>query len=174
VNDRNDAPPALSAPFKLHQSHAVAAFDCGSEPLNQWLKRRALPNIERGISQTFVVCDATRVVGYYSLAGGAVYHADAIRKVKGNAPDPVPVVVLGRLAVDNNYRSKGVGKGLLKDAVLRAANAGQSIGLRAMLVHAKDDDAVAFYRRYGFKPSPSDPYMLMVTMREIAGTLGSG
>lgn len=171
INQRKAA-PGINAPVKLENSHETGDFDCGREPLNRWLKERALQNIERGISQTFVVRDGNAVVGYYCLAGGSVYHTDAIRKVKGQAPDPVPVVILGRLAVHRAYHGNGIGKGLLKDAVLRAACAGETIGLRAMLVHAKDDDAIKFYRKFGFKQSPTNEYTLMVTMREIAKTLG--
>jgi GNAT superfamily N-acetyltransferase len=163
----------LEKPAKLHPSDNIDNFDCGREPLNRWLKERALRNAERGISQTFVVRDRAAVTGYYSLAGGSVYHADAIRKVKGDAPDPVPVVILGRLAVDRHWQGQGIGPALLKDAVLRSASAADTIGLRAILVHAKDEQAANFYKRFGFRPSPTNQLTLMVTMREVVKSLES-
>src|SRR5437588_2233709 len=126
----------LTAPEPLAPDHELDAFDCGVAALNDWFKRRARRNEAEGASRTFVICAGRRVVGYYSLAAGSILHAAATGRVRRNMPDPVPVLLLGRLAVDHNWHGKGLGADLLYDAVLRAIGAAESVGVRAILVHA--------------------------------------
>ena len=165
---------SFSAVQKLDASHDVDAFDCGKEPLDRFLQRHALINQKAGSAQTYVVCRGEqRVVGYYSLAVGAVEHADAPCRVgKGLARHPIPVMLLARLAIDRSEHRKGLGKALLKDALLRTAQAAEIAGIRALLVHAKDDEARAWYEQFDFEPSPSDPYHLFLLMKDLRALLG--
>lgn len=152
----------LDPPEPLSSSHRVDAFDCGETVLNEWLKRRAMANQASGASRTFVVADETRrVMGYYALAAGAVAHEVATGTVRRNMPDAVPVLVLGRLAVDRTAQGKQLGGALLQDAVKRAMNVAEDAGVRALLVHALNDEAKNFYEHYGFQPSAVHPLMLM-------------
>lgn len=159
---------SLRAPQKLRADHDVRDFSCGEPSLDEWLRRRALQNEESGASRTYVLCDATRVIGYYALAVGAVAHAHAPGKVKRNMPDPVPVIVLGRLAVDDAAHGHGLGRALLRDAILRTLQAADIAGIRAVLVHAISEKAKRFYAACGFVPSPVDPMTLMITLTEAA------
>lgn len=159
--------PALSAPTVLTSSHQLDDFDCGEPALNEWLTRRALANQLAGATRTYVVAAGTKVVGYYGLSAGAVAHVDAPRKTKRNMPDPVPVVLLGRLAVDRAWHGRGVGAGLLRDAVLRVRQAAEVVGIRAILVHALHEPAARFYEKFGFRRSPVRPLTLMVALDEI-------
>ena len=165
---------SFSAVQKLDASHEVDAFDCGKEPLDRFLQRHALVNQKAGSAQTYVVCRREqRVAGYYSLAVGAVEHADAPGRVgKGLARHPIPVMLLARLAIDRAEQGKGLGKALLKDALLRTAQAADIAGIRALLVHAKDDDARAWYEQFDFEPSPTDPYHLFLLMKDLRALLG--
>jgi GNAT superfamily N-acetyltransferase len=161
--------PALSPPEKLTKNHEVADFQCGEVSLDDWLRRRALQNEESGASRTYVVCTETRrVAGYYALAAGANAHAEAPGKVKRNMPDPVPVLVLGRLAVDKTHQGQGLGASLLRDAILRSVQAADIAGIKALLVHAISDSARQFYEAAGFVSSPVDPMTLMITITEAA------
>ena len=153
-------------PEKLQAEHDVSAFDCGEPVLNDWLRRHALQNQQSGASSTYVILDEMRVVGYYSLAAGSVARERAPGRVRRNVPDPVPVVVLGRLAVDRTFQGRGLGSALLRDAVLRALQAADIIGVRAILVHALSEQAKRFYQERGFAPSPMNPMTLMVTISE--------
>ena len=162
----------ISAPEKLLAEHDLADFDSGEPALDDWLRRRALANEERGSSRTYVVCVGKGVVGYYSLAVGAAAHVDAPGRVKRNMPDPVPVMVLGRLAVDKDFQGRGIGSGLLRDAVLRTMQAAEIAGIRAILVHALSDAAKHFYQHHGFIASPIDPMTVMITVAEAVKTLG--
>lgn len=164
---------AFSAVQKLDASHDVDAFDCGKEPLDRFLQRHALVNQKAGSAQTYVVCrEEQRVVGYYSLAVGAVEHADAPSRVgKGLARHPIPVMLLARLAIDRAEQGKGLGKALLKDALLRTGQAADIAGIRALLVHAKDDEARAWYEQFDFEPSPTDPYHLFLLMKDLRALL---
>jgi predicted N-acetyltransferase YhbS len=157
---------ALTAPEPLSSDHELDAFESGIASLDEWVKRRARRNEVDGASRTFVVCTDRRVVGYYCLAAGSVLHATATSKVRRNMPDPVPILLLGRLAVDRGWQGKGLGADLLADAVLRSVGAAKSVGVRAILVHAISDDARTFYEKHGFRPSPVDPMTLMVTIEE--------
>lgn len=158
---------------KLSASHALGDFDCGQEPLDRFLKRFALANQASGGAQTYVVCRAGgRVVGYYSLSVGAVEHAAAPARVtKGLARHPVPVMLLARLAVERAEQGRGLGKALLKDALLRTNQAADIAGIRALLVHAKDEAARAWYASFDFEPSPTDPYHLFLLMKDLRAIL---
>jgi GNAT superfamily N-acetyltransferase len=163
---RSDQP--LSAPEKLRADHDLSEFECGEPSLDDWLRLRALRNEETGASRTYVVCDGQQVVGYYFLAVGAVAHAEAPGRVRRNMPDPVPVVIIGRLAVHKHYQGKRIGPGLLRDAVLRTLQAAAIAGVRAILVHAISERARKFYEDCGFIASPMDPLTLMITVEEGA------
>ena len=160
---------ALGAPVPLAPAHVLAGFACGEAPLDDWLKRRALANQASGASRTFVVADSQGVVfGYYAMAAGAVSHQAATSGVKRNMPDPVPVMVLARLAVDLRAQGIQLGGVLLQDAVGRAVAVSQNAGVRALLVHALNDRAKQFYTHYGFQASPLDPMTLMLRMNTAA------
>ena len=162
----------ISAPEKLSANHVLGEFDCGRPALNEWLRRYALLNQQAETSRTFVVCSEKKVVGFYSLVVGAVDHVAATARVaKGVARHPVPVMILARLGVDTRYKGQGIGKGLLKDALLRTVQAADLAGIRAILVHAKDDGARAFYEKIGFESSPLDPLQLMLLMKDVRKTI---
>jgi GNAT superfamily N-acetyltransferase len=162
----------LSAVEKLSRDHHVSSFDCGKPPLDHWLKRFALTNQQSDAAVTYVVHRAGRVVGYYSLAAGSVRPDEAPARIaKGLARHPIAVILLARLAIDRTERGKGLGKALLADALLRSAGAADIIAARAILVHAIDDEAAAFYRNFGFEPSPLDPKQLMLLMKDLRATL---
>lgn len=164
----------ISAPEHLTPEHDLATFDSGVPALDDWLKRRALANEQVGASRTYVVCASGRVVGYYALATGGVAQAAAPGRVRRNMPDPVPVMMLGRLAVDRAYQDQGLGVGLLRDAVLRILQAAELGGIRAILVHAISDEAKRFYERHGFVASPIDPMTLMITVADAKRAVGGG
>ncbi|GHU30005.1 N-acetyltransferase [Betaproteobacteria bacterium] len=155
----------LTAAQPLTATHVVEAFACGETSLDEWLKRRALLNHLAGASRTFVVADRDgRVYGYYALAAGAVSHQMATGKVRRNMPDPVPVMVLARLAVDQHAQGIKLGAALLRDAVNRAVGIAQNAGVRALLVHAINERAKQFYQYYGFQVSPQHPMTLMLCL----------
>jgi GNAT superfamily N-acetyltransferase len=152
----------------LGASHLLDDFDCGEAMLDDWLKRRALSNQQSGASRTFVVADENgRVRGYYALAAGAVSHQLATSGVKRNMPDPLPVMVLARLAVDRRAQGLQLGAALLRDAVLRAVAVSRNAGVRALLVHALHEKARQFYEHHGFQPSPTHPMTLMLRLRGV-------
>lgn len=153
---------------KLTGADAVDAFDCGQAPLNQFLQRFALTSQKSNSAQTYVCCQAGAVVGYYSLVVGSVTPAGAApRVVKGLPQHPVPVMILARLAVDVRHQGTGMGKALLKDALRRTAQAADIAGIRALLVHAKDDVARKWYLNWEFEPSASDPFHLFLLMKDL-------
>jgi GNAT superfamily N-acetyltransferase len=159
---------AFSPIQKLGPDHELDSFDCGKEPLNRFLQRFALTNQKANTAQTYVLCQGQTVVGYYSLAVGSVTHEQATeRATKGIARHPVPVMILARLAVHKDFQRKGIGPALLKDAFVRTAAAADIAGIRALLVHAKDDEAKAFYEHFNLEPSPSDPYHLFLIMKDL-------
>jgi GNAT superfamily N-acetyltransferase len=162
----------LSAPQPLSAIHILDAFDCGEPSLNEWLKRRAMTNQLSGASRTFVVVDQeSRVVAYYAMAAGVVAHQFATSAVRRNMPDPVPVMVLARLAVDQRAQGIKLGAALLQDAVKRTVAVSQNAGLRALLVHALHDRAKAFYEYYGFQLSPVHPLTLMLRLTLVGAAI---
>jgi GNAT superfamily N-acetyltransferase len=161
----------LSAPELLTVYHEVEAFTSGVESLDIWLKQRAMKNQATGASRTFVVCDGRRVVAYYALASSAVVVIEATGRFRRNMPDPIPVVVLGRLAVDQSFHGKGLGRALLRDAGCRVIQAADIIGVRGLLVQALSAEAEAFYEHIGFDASSLDPMMLMITLTDLKSCL---
>jgi GNAT superfamily N-acetyltransferase len=155
----------LSSPQPLAVLHLLGDFECGEPALDEWLKRRAMNNQLTGTSRTFVVLDEeNRVRGYYAMAAGAVSHQMATSSVRRNMPDPVPVMVLARLAVDHRAQGIKLGASLLQDAVNRAVMVSQNAGVRALLVHALHDRAKGFYEHYGFQSSPLNPMTLLLRL----------
>ncbi len=162
----------LSAPSKLTSNHIIDDFDCGYPALNNWLGRYALQNQQSNAAMTYVVCKRKRVVGYYSLAVGSVEPEIVPARIKkGLARHPIPIMVLARLAVDIRCQGRDIGKGLLKDAVLRTLQAAEFAGIRAIFVNAKDDKARGFYERFDFEPSPVDPLQLMLLIKDAEKTI---
>lgn len=158
----------LWAPQPLTANHRLNEFNCGEVSLDEWLKRRALPNQSNGASRTFVVADQEgRVFGYYALAVGSVSHELATGSVRRNMPDPIPVMVLARLAVDKRAQGVKLGAALLQDAVKRCLAVSQNAGVRALLVHALHDHAKTFYEHYGFRESPLHPMTLMLSLNSL-------
>lgn len=155
----------LSAPQPLSAKHRVEDFACGESSLDEWLRRRALANQLTGASRTFVVTnEMQQVVAYYAMVAGAVSHQEASGRIRRNMPDPVPVMVLARLAVDQRLQRQQLGAALLQDAVQRAYAVAQNAGVRALLVHALNERARQFYTHYGFEPSPANPMTLMLQL----------
>lgn len=163
----------ISAPEHITPAHDFSEFDCGDPALNHWLRKRALSNENSGASRTYVVCSSGRVIGYYALASGAVALTAAPGRIRRNMPDPIPVIILGRLAVDRDWQGKSIGRSLLRDAIVRTLQAAEIAGIRAILVHAISDDARRFYECYGFIPSPLDPLTLMLPVAVARKTLAS-
>lgn len=163
---------ALSQAGPLTASHDLDNFVCGEPELESWLKRYALQNQAAGSSRTFVVEEEGQVVGYYALAAGSVEFEDAPARIKkGLGHYPIPVVLLARLAVRVDHQGQGLGKALLKDAMIRTATTAESVGVRAMLVHTMHEGAAEFYRHFGFEPSPTDPQHLMLLMKDLRASL---
>ena len=158
---------ALLAPVLLHAQHQTEQFSCGVASLDAWLKRRALKNQIQGASRTYVACQGDRVLAYYAIASGAVTCNEATGRLRRNMPDPIPVVVLGRLGVDSSLHGQGLGRSLVRDAALRILQAADVIGIRGMTVQALSDDARVFYEHMGFEPSPLDPDLLMITLADL-------
>lgn len=157
---------------RLQRVHELEFFDCGREALNRFLIRYALQNQLAGASQTYLALNGTEVVGNYTLVVGQVDYNDAPERLKkGLAKHPVPIMLLARLAVAANWQGKGLGSGLLKDAMMRTVQAAEIAGIRAFAVHAKDDEAKAFYERFDFIAAPSDPYHLFRLMKDVRAEL---
>lgn len=163
--------PSFDPPERLTARHDLSAFDCGDADLNAWLRRRALGNEPEGASRTYVVRQGERVVAFYALAVGAVEARRAPGRVRRNMPNPIPVMLLGRLAVDRTCHGRGVGRGLVRDAVLRTVRAADIAGIRALLVHAKAPEVAAFYRALGFVASPIDPLTLMIRIKDARAAI---
>ena len=157
----------LSAPQPLAEGHQFADFESGEPSLDDWLKRRAAKNQANGSSRTYVVCEGDVVIGYYCLAAGAIGHAEAPATLKRNRPEPVPVLVLGRLAIHKNHHQKGIGTALLNDAIRRAIQAADIAGVTALLVHAISEQARRFYLSRGFIESPVKPMTLCLMMATV-------
>lgn len=161
----------LSAPEPLARHHHLDGFFCGQPPLDDWLKRRANANQVGGASRTFVACDSGVVVGYYALAASAISVTSTPGRFRRNMPEPIPVVVLARLAVAQSHHRQGIGRALFQDAARRVINAADAIGIRGLIVHALSTEAAAFYHRLGLDPSPVDPMTLMVTLADLRASL---
>lgn len=157
----------LSPPEPIAEHHQLADFVCEEATLERWLKQRALSNERRGASRTFVVCNQAQVVGYYCLSAGSVLHESVPGSLKRNMPEPIPVILVGRLAVHAGWKGSGIGRGLLKDAVLRAVNVSNEIGARALLCHAISQSAKNFYEHFGFVESPIDAMTMMLDLASL-------
>jgi GNAT superfamily N-acetyltransferase len=162
---------ALSPPALLTEEHDLEGFDSGEDSLDDWLRRRARANQVSGASRTYVLCDGAKVVGYYALASGAVATDRVAGRFRRNMPDPVPVVVLGRLAVDRAWQGRGIGRALFRDAALRVVQAADTIGIRGVVVHAISESARQFYLALGFGECPGQPMMLVVTLADLRAAL---
>lgn len=161
----------LRPPEPISPAHDLAAFDCGNEDLNDWLRRRALASESRS-ARTTVLCDGRRIAGYYCLATGSIERESlSSAKLRKNLPDPIPILVLGRLAIALDHQGRGLGKALLKDAILKTITASEFAGVRALVVHAIDDAAAGFYQKYGFAPSPLNPRALLLPIEAAKAAL---
>ena len=154
-------------PELLASHHDIAGFDCGDGALNEWLRRRAPRNQREGSSRTWVVTDGARVVAFYASSTAVVARTEATRRAARNQPDPLPAMLMGRLAVDRGHQGQGLAAALLKHFLLKALEVASLTGVRLVLVHAKDDQAAGFYRHFGFEPSPMDDLTLMLLVKDI-------
>ncbi|HEX6119400.1 MAG TPA: GNAT family N-acetyltransferase [Dongiaceae bacterium] len=163
----------IRPPEPISAAHDLTQFDCGNQDLNDWLRQRALASEGRS-ARTFVLCEGRRVAGYYSLATGSI-ERDGLpgAKLRRNLPEAIPIIVLGRLAVDLSCRGRGFGAGLLKEAILKTIMASEIAGVRALVVHAIDDTAAAFYRKYGFRPSSLNERTLLLPIETAKAALTS-
>jgi GNAT superfamily N-acetyltransferase len=169
-----DVPDIRPRIEKLAKSHVIEAFDCGSEPLNAYLKRFALANQSAGAAQTYVGAIDDRVVGYYSLSAASVEYADAPERLrKGLARHPIPVMLLARLAVHVSWQGKGLGAAMLLDALRRTMTAADILGIRAVMVHAKDEGARRFYEHFNFDESPIEPLHMFLLLKEVTWLLNA-
>lgn len=160
----------LSAPAPLNPEHDRGQFDCGKPPLDDWLRQHAVKSDGRS-ARTYVVCTSRTVVGYYCLATGGARRVILPGKLRRNMPDPAPIMVLGRLAVARRHQGQGVGGGMVKDAMLRVLDAARLVGFRALTLHAKDEDAMAFYIRYGFVEFPLGTKTMFLPVETIASAI---
>ena len=161
----------ITAPQLLDNGHNLTGFESGYDSLDHWLCKTALKDQVNNGSKIWVVCSGGRVVGYYALATGSIERSTAPSSIARQMPNPVPVIVLGRLAIDRAFQDQGLGSALLKDALLRTLQVSAHVGVKAVLVHAIDDSARRFYRRYNFKESRIDEYTLMLSIKDIADSL---
>ena len=159
-----DPPQQSVGTQALRADHDLTTFACGVPSLDDWLRRRAWANQSNGASRTYVVTTGQHVSAYYALASGALACADAPGPIRRNMPDPIPVAVLGRLAVDRSRHGQGLGAAMLRDAVLRSQEAARILGLRGLLVHAIDIPAKLFYEHHGFTASATQPLMLVLAL----------
>lgn len=157
----------LSQPEPITEEHVLTDFDSGEIVLNEWLKKRALNNHVCGASRCFVTCNGNKVIGYYSLSAGAIGHEEAPKAMRRNMPNPLPVMLLGRLAIDHGYHNQGIGKAMLRDAMLRSVAVSRDAGVFAILVHAISDHAKQFYLSRGFVLSPLQPMTLIMTLETV-------
>lgn len=159
--------PALTPPEPLCDKHDLSAFSCGEEILDQWLRQRASQNESSGASRTYVVCEGKTVCAFYSLSAGSIEHKFVPGNIRRNMPEPIPAMVLGRLAVDTRYMGRNIGTSLVQDALLRTLRVAGEIGVRALLVHALHEHAAGFYLRLGFMQSPFDPLVLFLGVKGL-------
>jgi predicted N-acetyltransferase YhbS len=165
--------PKLTKPAPLRASHVVTTFDCGEEMLNIWLVRRALAAVAERTANTFVVCRGRGVVGYYSLATASVAHEHCTSSLRRNAPNPVPAMLLARLAVDNAEKGKQIGRHLLQDAMKRSLIAARYVAARTLLVHALTEEVAGYYRQLGFLdlPRSGEQITLYLPLEKIVAAL---
>jgi len=161
----------LSPPTPIGLGHDLSDFESGEPSLDEWLKKRALKNHASGASRCFVLCAGASVVGYYSLSAGAISHEAAPKAMRRNMPDPLPLLLLGRLAIDKRYHNKGLGSALLRDAMMRAVAVASDAGVFAILVHALSPEAKQFYVSRGFAQSPLQPMTLITTLETVRSIL---
>jgi GNAT superfamily N-acetyltransferase len=161
----------IRPPEPLGENHRLESFSCGEASLDDWLRKRARANQASGASRTYVVCQGDLVIGYYALASGTITVESAPGRFRRNMPDPIPVAVLARLAVDRNWQGQGIGRALFRDAALRVAHAADVIGIRGSVVQAISEEAKSFYIALGFDPSLREPITLMVTLRDVRAVL---
>jgi predicted N-acetyltransferase YhbS len=161
-----------SQPRPIHEDDDASTFDSGERSLDDYLRTRALPNHVQVASRCFVTCREDRIVGYYALASASIEHREVAGEVRRNMPDPVPVILLARLAIDRKEQGSGLGKSLLRDAIARSVAAAEIVGVRALLVHALHDEARTFYLHFDFEPSPTDPLHLLLLMKDARALLG--
>ena len=161
----------IGPPEPLRTEHDSSAFDSGEPALDDWLRKRALPNEQSGASRTYVITAERRIVGFYGPAAGSVAKQAATGRIRRNMPEPIPVMIIGRLAIDRGFQGRGLGKALLRDAVLRTLQAAAIAGMRAILLHAISENAKLFYVHCGFSESPLDPMMMMISVAEAERTL---
>jgi GNAT superfamily N-acetyltransferase len=160
-----------SPPELLADRHQIADFKSGEDSLDDWLNRRARANQVSGATRTYVLCVEERVIGYYALASGVVAVESASGRFRRNMPNPIPVAVLARLAVDRDWQGRGIGRALFRDAARRVAHAADAIGIRGIVVHAISEQAKSFYVALGFDPSPREPMTPMVTLTDVRASL---
>ena len=161
----------LSAPVPLADHHDLGSFNCSEPSLNEWLQKRARSNAASGASNVFVCCDGNKVVGYYATSASSVLHADVPKRLTRNMPNPVPVVLLGRLAVDVSQEGKGLGRSLFKDAAQRVNQAADQIGVVAIVVHPITEQARAFWLKQGFVDCPGEHRMMVATLKDIRAVI---
>ncbi len=157
----------LSPPEPISADHAFGAFECGEPSLDDWLKKRALRNQASGASRSFVICDGNAVIGFYSLSAGGIHHEGVPKPMRRNMPDPLPILLLGRLAIDRGHHNQGLGRAMLRDAMLRAVWVASDAGVFAILVHAISEQAKRFYLSRGFVESPLQPMILLMTLATV-------
>lgn len=157
----------LYPPIPISTDHEWVDFDSNEQSLNEWLKVRAIKNQASGASRCFVVCNGKKIIGYYTLSAGAINHESVSKVMRRNMPNPLPILLLGRLAVDKKYHNIGLGSALLRDAMLRAVSVSRDAGIFAILIHAISEQAKRFYSSRGFLESPLQPMTLMMTLETV-------
>ena len=163
----------LARPEPLRSDHDVSDFSCGHATLDEWLRRRALANQKAGASRIYVVTHdrGLKVAAYYAIASGALAVRDAAGKLRRTMPDPIPMAILGRLAIDQNFQRQGLGRALFRDAVVRIMRAADEVGIRGLMVHAISDEAAAFYQALGLQAAPEEPRLFMITLEELRAAM---
>jgi GNAT superfamily N-acetyltransferase len=162
----------MQPPRPIAPGDALDGFDCGAPELNHWLTHRALGNDLSGASRTFIIKNDDRIIGYYALSAGSIFHADATGNIRRNMPDPIPVAILARLAIDTAFQNDGLGHELLHDAVRRTLSAAETLGVRALLIHALSERARGFYEKWGFNRSPTNDLTLMASLSDLRKAFG--
>jgi predicted N-acetyltransferase YhbS len=158
---------SFTPPEPLASHHSLADFTCGIEALDDWLKRRAVANQTSDATRTFVVCLENKIVGYYALASGSINSQSVVGNFRRNMPNPIPIVILARLAIDTSCQGRGLGRALFRDAAFRVVRAADTIGIRGIIVHAISTEAKSFYLALGFNESPIEPMTLMITLNDL-------